>query len=170
MLVVSYNPGYQNLLKGMKPSTRQRFVSLRFDFRADEQEESVLIGETACAPGPGQAPGRYRQRCARASRPRPEEAASTRLLVRPPCSSGDGMDPVAAPGRHVEPDRRRRRRRGPDGGGRRHLRPLTAGTSRWKSAPIRPRHVMPGPRLAVVAEALFLINLMLLPGLAFASR
>ena len=29
------------------------------------------------------------------------------------------------------------------------------------------RHVMPGPRLAVVAEALFLINLMLLPGLAF---
>ena len=28
MLVVSYNPGYQNLLKGMKPSTRQRFVAL----------------------------------------------------------------------------------------------------------------------------------------------
>ncbi|AMO36578.1 cytochrome c oxidase subunit III [Thauera humireducens] len=36
--------------------------------------------------------------------------------------------------------------------------------------PLRPdplRHVMPGPRLAVVAEALFLINLMLAPGLAF---
>ena len=32
MLVVSYNPGYQNLLKGMKPSTRQRFVAKRFDF------------------------------------------------------------------------------------------------------------------------------------------
>jgi nitric oxide reductase NorQ protein len=31
MLVVSYNPGYQNMLKGMKPSTRQRFVSMRFD-------------------------------------------------------------------------------------------------------------------------------------------
>ena len=28
MLVVSYNPGYQNLLKGMKPSTRQRFLAL----------------------------------------------------------------------------------------------------------------------------------------------
>lgn len=50
MLVVSYNPGYQNLLKGMKPSTRQRFVSLRFDFPRPEQEEAVLIGETACAP------------------------------------------------------------------------------------------------------------------------
>ena len=32
MLVVSYNPGYQNLLKGMKPSTRQRFVALRFEY------------------------------------------------------------------------------------------------------------------------------------------
>ena len=30
MLVVSYNPGYQNLLKGMKPSTRQRFVAMSF--------------------------------------------------------------------------------------------------------------------------------------------
>ena len=34
MLVVSYNPGYQNLLKSLKPSTRQRFLALRFDFPA----------------------------------------------------------------------------------------------------------------------------------------
>ncbi len=32
MLVMSYNPGYQNFLKGLKPSTRQRFISLRFEF------------------------------------------------------------------------------------------------------------------------------------------
>ncbi|HNL42844.1 MAG TPA: AAA family ATPase, partial [Ottowia sp.] len=32
MLVVSYNPGYQNLLKNLKPSTRQRFVALVFDY------------------------------------------------------------------------------------------------------------------------------------------
>ena len=31
-LVVSYNPGYQHVLKDLKPSTRQRFVSLEFDF------------------------------------------------------------------------------------------------------------------------------------------
>src|SRR5690554_6126538 len=30
-LVVSYNPGYQHVLKDFKPSTRQRFVSLEFD-------------------------------------------------------------------------------------------------------------------------------------------
>lgn len=48
MLVVSYNPGYQNLLKGMKPSTRQRFVSLRFDFPAPAREEVVVAREGGC--------------------------------------------------------------------------------------------------------------------------
>ena len=48
MLVVSYNPGYQNLLKGLKPSTRQRFVSMRFDFPSAERESSILLGETGC--------------------------------------------------------------------------------------------------------------------------
>ena len=87
MLVVSYNPGYQNLLKGMKPSTRQRFVSLRFDFPRPEQEESVLIGETACPPDLA------RRLVAIANALRSlkdrdlEEAASTRLLDTPPCSS-----------------------------------------------------------------------------------
>jgi len=46
MLVVSYNPGYQNLLKGLKPSTRQRFIGLSFDFPAPEVEIEVLMGET----------------------------------------------------------------------------------------------------------------------------
>ena len=46
MLVVSYNPGYQNLLKGMKPSTRQRFVALRFDYPTVEVEQQILINET----------------------------------------------------------------------------------------------------------------------------
>ena len=32
MLVVSYNPGYQNLFKNLKPSTRQRFIGITFDF------------------------------------------------------------------------------------------------------------------------------------------
>ena len=30
MLVASYNPGYQNILKRLKPSTRQRFLSITF--------------------------------------------------------------------------------------------------------------------------------------------
>ena len=46
MLVVSYNPGYQNLLKGMKPSTRQRFVGQSFDFPHAELETEILMGES----------------------------------------------------------------------------------------------------------------------------
>lgn len=49
MLVVSYNPGYQNLLKGMKPSTRQRFVSLRFDF-PDSTREAVIVQRKPAVP------------------------------------------------------------------------------------------------------------------------
>ena len=96
MLVVSYNPGYQNLLKGMKPSTRQRFVSLRFDFPRPEQEEAVLIGETACAPDLARRLVAIAN-ALRALKDRDlEEAASTRLLVYAALLIKDGMDPVAA--------------------------------------------------------------------------
>ncbi len=36
MLVASYNPGYQGVLKGLKPSTRQRFLALDFGFPPPE--------------------------------------------------------------------------------------------------------------------------------------
>ena len=81
MLVVSYNPGYQNLLKGMKPSTRQRFVALSFDFPSPELETEVLIGESGID---AELAARL-VRLARSLRALKdhdlEEAASTRLLV-----------------------------------------------------------------------------------------
>ncbi len=46
MLVVSYNPGYQNLLKVLKPSTRQRFVAIEFDFLPREREIEVVSLES----------------------------------------------------------------------------------------------------------------------------
>ncbi len=46
MLVASYNPGYQNILKSLKPSTRQRFVSIAFDFPAMEREVDIVVAET----------------------------------------------------------------------------------------------------------------------------
>ncbi len=46
MLVVSYNPGYQNVLKGMKPSTKQRFISLEFTYPNEEVEQKVVIKES----------------------------------------------------------------------------------------------------------------------------
>jgi nitric oxide reductase NorQ protein len=44
-LVVSYNPGYQHILKDLKPSTRQRFVALDFDFPPAELEARIVAHE-----------------------------------------------------------------------------------------------------------------------------
>ncbi|WP_108854067.1 CbbQ/NirQ/NorQ/GpvN family protein [Albidovulum aquaemixtae] len=46
MLVASYNPGYQNILKTLKPSTRQRFISLEFRFPRAEHEVPVVARES----------------------------------------------------------------------------------------------------------------------------
>src|SRR5690606_13511547 len=44
-LVISYNPGYQHVLKDLKPSTRQRFVAMDFDFPPAEVEARVVRHE-----------------------------------------------------------------------------------------------------------------------------
>jgi len=46
MLVASYNPGYQHLLKSLKPSTRQRFAALNFDFPPPEVEIEIVANES----------------------------------------------------------------------------------------------------------------------------
>src|SRR5205809_3687186 len=45
MLVVSYNPGYQSILKDLKQSTRQRFVAMEFDYPAPEAETEIVAKE-----------------------------------------------------------------------------------------------------------------------------
>jgi nitric oxide reductase NorQ protein len=44
-LVVSYNPGYQSILKDLKQSTRQRFVAIEFDYPAPELETEIVAKE-----------------------------------------------------------------------------------------------------------------------------
>jgi nitric oxide reductase NorQ protein len=46
-LIVSYNPGYQRMLKDLKPSTRQRFVALDFDFPPAPQEAAIIETEAS---------------------------------------------------------------------------------------------------------------------------
>ncbi|MCB1481426.1 MAG: CbbQ/NirQ/NorQ/GpvN family protein [Rhodobiaceae bacterium] len=81
MLVVSYNPGYQNILKTLKPSTRQRFLAIEFDFPEQEREVTIVSGET------GLAEDRVRPLVMLARKLRGlkgqdlEEGISTRLLV-----------------------------------------------------------------------------------------
>jgi len=49
MLVASYNPGYQHLLKSLKPSTRQRFAALNFDFPPPDVEIEIVAAESGLA-------------------------------------------------------------------------------------------------------------------------
>lgn len=96
MLVVSFNPGYQNLLKGMKPSTRQRFLAIRFDFPLPELEKEVLMGET----GIDESLARRLVQLANHLRALKdhdlEEAASTRLLIYAATLIDGGYDPLEA--------------------------------------------------------------------------
>ena len=46
MLVISYNPGYQTVLKDLKPSTKQRFVALQFDYPSEDLERRIVAHES----------------------------------------------------------------------------------------------------------------------------
>ncbi len=49
-LVVSYNPGYQSVLKDLKDSTRQRMVAIEFGFPLPEVEEGIVVHEAGVDP------------------------------------------------------------------------------------------------------------------------
>jgi nitric oxide reductase NorQ protein len=96
MLVVSYNPGYQNLLKNLKPSTRQRFIAIQFDYPPAALEQDILIKETGIDSATAQRlvklAGHFRQ----LKNHDLEEAASTRLLVYAATLIKAGCDPLLA--------------------------------------------------------------------------
>lgn len=46
MLVVSYNPGYQTILKDLKQSTKQRFIAIEFDYPSEEIEVEIVVHES----------------------------------------------------------------------------------------------------------------------------
>ena len=45
-LVASFNPGYQRGFKELKPSTRQRFVAISFDYPDAKIETEIVVSET----------------------------------------------------------------------------------------------------------------------------
>lgn len=96
MLVVSYNPGYRNLLKGLKPSTRQRFAAMAFDYPEAAAESRIVQHES------GLDPVRADQLVALGNALRHlgqhdlEEAPSTRLLIHTGRLIAAGMDPRQA--------------------------------------------------------------------------
>jgi nitric oxide reductase NorQ protein len=81
LIVVSYNPGYQSVTRELKESTRQRFVSIAFDYPRPEVEAEIVVHEAGCPPEVAATLVRLGQatRTLRAHGLR--EGASTRLLV-----------------------------------------------------------------------------------------
>ena len=94
MLVVSYNPGYQNLFKGMKPSTRQRFVALRFGYPESQVEQDIIIKETGVEPNIAFKLVELAQALRRLEENDLDEVASTRLLIYAAKMMSSGMDPI----------------------------------------------------------------------------
>ena len=96
MLVVSYNPGYQNILKTLKPSTRQRFVSISFDFPPPDTEVAIVATESGlperhCIPLIDLA-----QRLRALKDIDLDEVVSTRLLIYCATLMNSGFDPYQA--------------------------------------------------------------------------
>jgi nitric oxide reductase NorQ protein len=81
MLVISYNPGYQNLLKGLKPSTRQRFVALTLGYPPPALEHTIVLAESGCTSATATRLVQLAQALRRLTDHDLEETASTRLLV-----------------------------------------------------------------------------------------
>ncbi|MBN8189985.1 CbbQ/NirQ/NorQ/GpvN family protein [Salipiger thiooxidans] len=91
MLVASYNPGYQNILKKLKPSTRQRFVSVGFDFPTTEVEVPVVMRESGLDEGRAKALVRLAGGIRNLSGMDLEEGVSTRLLIYAATMIAKGM-------------------------------------------------------------------------------
>lgn len=96
MLVISFNPGYQRGLKELKPSTRQRFVGLSFDYPKESVETEIVQSEA----GVDAATARKLVGIATKIRGLQElglaESASTRLLVDAGKLIRAGLSPRAA--------------------------------------------------------------------------
>jgi nitric oxide reductase NorQ protein len=81
LLVISYNPGYQSVLKDLKPSTRQRFVSFEFGYPEVEQEAAIVAHESGVDEGTAERLAVIGERTRNLTDYGFEEGVSTRLLV-----------------------------------------------------------------------------------------
>ncbi|OBI79869.1 CbbQ/NirQ/NorQ/GpvN family protein [Mycobacterium sp. 1245805.9] len=80
-LVVSYNPGYQSVLKDLKDSTRQRMVAIEFGFPAADVEESIIAHEAGVDAATAAELVRFGQAIRRLETGGLREVASTRVLI-----------------------------------------------------------------------------------------
>ena len=96
MLVVSYNPGYQSVLKEMKPSTRQRFVAIEFDYPDADAEAAIVAAEGGVDADLARRLVKLGALTRNLKGAGLDEGASTRLLVHAAQLVAAGVEPAAA--------------------------------------------------------------------------
>ena len=96
MLVISYNPGYQSVLKDLKQSTRQRFLSLEFDYPPSEAEMRIVAHEGGINEPTARDLVKIGEKVRNLKGHGLEEGVSTRLLVYAAQMIARGVDPVTA--------------------------------------------------------------------------
>ena len=91
-LTISYNPGYQSVLKDLKQSTRQRFVAIDFDYPDEKLERDIVVRESGIDPEIATRLVRFAAMTRNLKGNGLEEGASTRLLVHAAKLMADGID------------------------------------------------------------------------------
>ena len=95
-LVISYNPGYQSLMKDLKQSTKQRFGALDFDYPVEDIETEIVATETGIDKAIAGKLVQIAQRARNLKGHGLDEGISTRLLVYAGQLIAKGVEPVAA--------------------------------------------------------------------------
>jgi len=96
MLVMSYNPGYQSVLKELKQSTRQRFIALEFGYPEPDVEFEILRRESGVDEDKARALVEIAARVRHLTERGLEEGASTRLLIHAGKLMTRGVEPSRA--------------------------------------------------------------------------
>lgn len=81
LLCISYNPHYQSALKDLKHSTRQRFISIEFDYPPVDVEAEIVAKESGCDEAQAHALARLGEKIRNLREHGLAEGASTRLLI-----------------------------------------------------------------------------------------
>ena len=95
-MAISYNPGYQSVLKDLKQSTRQRFVALEFDYPDTATEQKIIEKETGVDGATAKQLVKFAQMTRNLKGSGLDEGASTRLLVHAGKLIATGISPVTA--------------------------------------------------------------------------
>ena len=96
LLILSYNPGYQSALKDLKHSTRQRFVSIEFDYPPRDIEAEIVQHESGCTADDAMQLAMLGEKVRNLREHGLGEGASTRLLIYAGKLMSQGIPPRRA--------------------------------------------------------------------------